>query len=202
MTSRGIRRRLAALAACAVLAPTAACTAGSGSSGAATGSPSSPTSSPTSVRVPTSAPAVEPADGPLIRTQGATIRGLPTYRRVSDFGIVQGYRDDQSAMTFSIAYSDKLSLDAFAQQEFRVNENAEFLERVDDVVVGGEYNAWHMLDTKDPNEETHLFGTMFLGGSWTIEITFYERGEPRPLTAEEREQTMASILATFEPTVT
>jgi hypothetical protein len=41
---------------------------------------------------------------------------------------------------------------------------------------------------------------LFLGGSWTIEITFYERGRPQPLTAEEREQTIASILASFEPT--
>ena len=42
------------------------------------------------MRVPTPTPTVEPADGPLIKTEGAAIRGLPTYRRISDYGIVQG----------------------------------------------------------------------------------------------------------------
>ena len=41
---------------------------------------------------------------------------------------------------------------------------------------------------------------MFLDGSWTIPISFYENGEPQPLAADERQQVMDSILATFEPT--
>jgi hypothetical protein len=200
MTSRGNRRWFAVLATWGVLASTASCSSGSAGSGTASDPASSPTSSPTSVRVPTTTPTVEPADGPLVKTQGATIRGLPTYRRVSDFGVVQGYRDDQSAMTFGAAFSDAKSIDAFARQQLRVSDHPDDLERVDDVVVGGKYNAWHMLDTRDPQEETHLFGVLFLGGSWTIEITFYERGRPQPLTADEREQTIASILASFEPT--
>ena len=41
---------------------------------------------------------------------------------------------------------------------------------------------------------------MFLNGSWIIKMSFYERGEPRPLTAEERQQVIDSILASFEVT--
>ena len=200
MTSRGNRRLYAVLVAAAMLAATTSCASGSdGSSGSDDPAPSPTSSSPT-VRVPTPTPTVEPADGPLIKTEGAAIRGLPTYRRISDYGIVQGYRDDQSALTFGAALSDKKSLDAFARQQREISEHPDDLERLDDVVVGGKYNAWHMLDTGDPEEEIHLFGVLFLGGSWIIEFRFYERGRPEPLTAEERESTMASVLATFEPT--
>ena len=148
--------------------------------------------------MPTPTPAVEPADGPLIKTEGATIRGLPSYRRVSDFGALQGYRDDQSTVTLLPGYTDVKSLDAFAKQEVRTSNHPDALERVDDVVVGGKYNAFHFLDTSDPHDETHVFGLMFLDGSWIIKMSFYERGEPRPLTAEERQQVMDSILASFE----
>ncbi len=167
--------------------------------GGETSASTPPTSSAT---VPAPPPTVEPADGPLIRTEGATIRGLKGYKLVSDFGVVQGYRDDQSNMSFSPGFTDKPSLDAFAKQEIRVSRYPEALERVEDVVVGGEYNAFHLLDTSNPAMEAHVFGLMFLNGSWIIKINFYEEraGDVSPLTADERQQVMDSILASFEPT--
>jgi len=154
--------------------------------------------------VPTADPVVEPADGPLVKTQGATIHALQGMKRVSDFGIVQGYRNDQVHLTFSIAYSDEPSLDASARQHERIveeREGGDVLERADDVVVGGKYNAFHFLDSSDPVEENHTYGLLFLDGSWTINIGFYNDsiGDAEPLTAEEREEATARILASFEP---
>jgi hypothetical protein len=198
MFSRGkCRTRASGVAAASLLVLLAGCSSDADEPGTGGDSPESPTTS-TSVAVPTPTPTVEPADGPLIKTEGATIRGLPSYRRVSDFGALQGYRDDQSTVTLLPGYTDVKSLDAFAKQEVRTSNHPDALERVDDVVVGGKYNAFHFLDTSDPHDETHVFGLMFLDGSWIIKMSFYERGEPRPLTAEERQQVMDSILASFE----
>ena len=204
MTSRVLRRGVA-VAGVALLLGTAACGSGDGSGGDGTSSPtSSPTPSPPSVRVPTSAPTVEPADGPLIRTEGATIRGLKKMRLVSDYHVLQGYRNDQAHLTFLPGYAGDASLDRFARLHEKVVEedDGDVLERVDDVVVGGEYNAFHFLDTSDPKEENHTYGLVFLNGSWTIHIGFYNEsiGDVQPLTPEEREQATASILASFEPT--
>lgn len=207
MTSRVSSRRDRAIAGAALLLLVSGCGAGSDDPGAVEpgGETSSPTTPSPSVRVPPAEPAVEPADGPLIRTEGATIRGLKGMKRVSDYGIVQGYRDDQLHLTFSIAYSDKPSLDAAARQHERIvekREGGDVLERVDDVVVGGKYNAFHFLNTDDPVEENHEYGLLFLDGSWVINIGFYneEVGDLPPLTAEEREEVTASILASFKPT--
>lgn len=157
-----------------------------------------------SVRVPSPTPTVEPADGPLIETEGATIRGLKTYKRIADYGAVQGYRDDQSFLTFAFGFTDKPSLDAFAKQHERIAEEraGDVRERVDDVVVAGKYNAFHFLDTTDPEEESHVFGLLFLNGSWTIQIGFYNEktNNLAPLAADERQQVIDSILASFEPT--
>lgn len=208
MTSRVLSPRGRAIAGVALLLLVSGCGSGSDDSGA--GDPGGETSSPTtpsaSVRVPEATPVVEPADGPLIRTEGATIRGLKGMKRISDFGIVQGYRNDQVHLTLSIAYSDKPSLDAAARQHERIvedREGADVLERVDDVVVGGEYNAFHFLDTSDPSVEYHDYGLLFLDGSWVISIGFYEdevKPGLAPLTAAEREEVTASVLASFKPT--
>jgi hypothetical protein len=205
MTSRVSRHRGSTLAGAVLLLALTGCGSGSddpvaGGSGGSGGGTGTPTPLP-SVRVPTATSSVEPADGPLLRTEGATIRGLETYELVSDFGVLQGYRDDQSTLSFLPGYTDKPSLDAFAKQYMRIaGDDGDRLERVDDVVVGGEYNAFHVLDSSDPTEEGHVFGVMFLDGSWTIHLSFYEDGEPQPLTTEERQGVMDSILATFEPT--
>ena len=47
--------------------------------------------------------------------------------------------------------------------------------------------------------ETHIYGVMFLDGAWTIEISFENDGQPRPLTQEERDEVTSSLLATFKP---
>ena len=207
MTSRVLSRRCRAIAGVALLLLVSGCGSGSDDPGAGDlGETSSPTTPSPSVRVPETTPVAEPADGPLIKTEGATIRGLKGMKRISDFGIVQGYRNDQVHLTLSIAYSDKPSLDAAARQHERIvedREGADVLERVDDVVVGGEYNAFHFLDTSDPSAEYHDYGLLFLDGSWVISIGFYEdevKPGLAPLTAEEREEVTASILASFEPT--
>jgi hypothetical protein len=166
------------------------------------------TSSPSasaSIRLPEPTPVVEPADGPLIRTEGATIRGLKKMRLVSDYGVLQGYRNDQAHLSFLPGYAGDASLDKFARLHEEIVEEREgdVLERVDDVVVGGEYSAFHFVDTSDPAEENHVFGLIFLNGSWTIHLGFYnEEVKPglAPLTADEREDATARILASFEPT--
>lgn len=175
-----------------------------GDSSPSDGGTSATTSPSSSATVPEPTPTAEPADGPLIRTEGATIRGLKGYKRVSDFGVVQGYRDDQATLTLSPGYTDKPSLDAFARQQIGVSEDPKAMERLDNVVVGGQYNAFHLLDTSDRAKyESHVFGVMFLNGSWIINLNFYEQnvGNGTPLTADERQQVMDRILASFEPTL-
>ena len=129
---------------------------------------------------------------------------LKKMRLVSDYHVLQGYRNDQAHLTFLPGYAGDASLDRFARLHEKVVEedDGDVLERVDDVVVGGEYNAFHFLDTSDPKEENHTYGLVFLNGSWTIHIGFYNEsiGDVQPLTPEEREQATASILASFEPT--
>lgn len=207
MTSR-VWSRGSVVGAAALLLLLAGCSSDAGGGDPSpSGNETTATTSPsTAASVPEPTPTAEPADGPLITTEGATIRGLKGMKRVADFGIVQGYRDDQAHLTLSIAYSDKPSLDAAARQHERIVEEREgrdVLERVDDVVVGGKYNAFHFLDSTDPTQENHTYGLLFLDGSWTINIGFFDyevMPGTSPLTAEEREEVTASILASFEPT--
>lgn len=199
MIPRGARRRLASTAGMVCLALTAACQssaddAEAGSAATATGSPS--TTSPAPVPVP-STPVVEASDGKVVKVPGASMRALRSYKRVSDYGIVQGYNDEQSALTLSPNLTEGTSLDAYAREWIRDHGGPKVMQRQDDVVVGGKYNAWHVLDRRDPTEESHFYGVMFLDSAWLINIAIY-RGDPWSLSREEGEEVIASLLASFK----
>ena len=202
MTSRASRRRLALSSAVAagVLAVTAGCQSSTGeSSGKPPAGTSGTTStSPTEVPVPEpSIPVVEPADGKVVKVPGASMRAFRTYKRVSDYGIVQGYNDSQSAMTLSPNLTQGTSIDGYAKEWIRDNGGPKVMERQGNAVVGGKYNAWHVIDTRDDNEESHYYGVMFLDSAWLINIAIYQ-GNPDSLTPEEGEEVIASLLASFK----
>ena len=203
MTSRGARRVLAGIVTAGLLVGGTACqgsSADESSTDAPTsGSPTPTTSESSSVAVPDPTPTVEPADGVLIDVPGATMRGLKAYRSIADYGLVQGYGDGQSDIILAPNLTKARSLDAFAKDFARGFRGEGVTKRLDDAVVGGAYNAWHMLDDDDPLVETHIYGVMFLDGAWTIEISFANDGQPRPLTQEERDEVTSSLLATFTP---
>lgn len=200
MTSRGARQRwIASCLGVGVLALTAGCQSSSGQAGdepadAATSSTSSATPSPE----PTPAtPTVEPADGVLVKVPGATMRALSTYKHIADYGIVQGYNDDKSALSLSPIPTGARSLDAFAKEWARTNGGPKRMQRQDDVVVGGKYNAWHLIDQKDPTEVSHYYGVMFLDSAWLINIAIYT-GDSWSLSEEEGQQVIDSLLASFK----
>lgn len=202
MTSRAARRRhLAAGAGLAVLTLTAGCASGSGS---AAGDPGDggPTSSAStsSAPVPTSsAPVVEPADGGRIKVPGASMRALSTYKHLNDFGIVQGWNDGQSAVTFTPSLTQATSLDAFAKEWIREHGGPKVQKRQEDAVAGGKYSAWHVVDTtSDKSEIAHRFGIMFLDSAWLIDITIYVPGVPETLTEDEQQAVIDSLLASFK----
>ena len=201
MTSRAVRPRLALSAALAVvvLAGATACQSSSGGSATepATDTPTTSTT-PTPVPVPEpSTPVVEPADGKVVKVPGASMRALRTYERVSDYGIVQGYNDSQSALTLSPNLTLGTSIDGYAKEWIRDNGGPKVMERQDNAVVGGKYNAWHVIDVRDDNEESHYYGVMFLDSAWLINIAIYQ-GNPDSLTPEEGEEVIASLLASFK----
>ncbi|MBC2934792.1 hypothetical protein [Nocardioides sp. zg-1228] len=200
MMSRGERVRL--VAACVGLVAVLA--SGCQSSGEGTdadpvgGSPTSSSAPPTPVPTATST-VVEPADGPRIKVPGASMHGLATYTRNSDFGIVQGFRDGQSGVTLAPALTDTASLDAFAKEWIRQHDGPKVQVRQDDAVAGGKYNAWHVVDeTSDPQYRVHTFGVMFLDSSWTITIRHNLDGVPQPLTDDEMQGVTDSLLASFK----
>jgi hypothetical protein len=199
MTSRADRprRALSTAVAVGVLAVTAGCQSSSGESA---GEPTTgtPTTSTTPVPVPVpSTPVVEPADGKVVKVPGASMRALRSYKRVSDYGIVQGYNDERSALTLSPNLTLAKSLDGFAKEWIRAHGGPRVMERQDDVVVGGKYNAWHVIDSRDDNEESHYYGVMFLDSAWLINIAIYQ-GDPWSLTPEEGDEVVASLLAAFK----
>jgi hypothetical protein len=207
MTARGNRRRLAAASCALLLAGLAGCQSSTGEpsddpSAAPSSSPSSSESS-APVPVPTSStPTVEPADGKLIKVPGATMRGLSTYKRYADYGILQGYSDRRTAVSLSPDLSAPASLDAFAEGFIADHGGKKDSVRQDDVAIGGgKYNAWHVLDTTaTQGDEIHYYGVMYLSGAWLIRIT--RVGNPKnPLTDEEFQGVMDSLLATFTPDV-
>lgn len=200
MTSRGARQRwIVSCLGVGVLALTAGCQSSSGQAGdepadAATSSTSSPTPTPE----PTSeTPTVEPADGVLIEVPGASMRALPTYKRVADYGIVQGYNDQNSALSLSPSLTRAKSLDAYAKEWARAHGGPKRMKRQDDVVVGGQYNAWHLIDQQDPTEVSHYYGVMFLDSAWLINIAIYT-GDSWSLSEEEGQQVIDSLLASFK----
>jgi hypothetical protein len=200
MPSRGTRHRwVVSCAGLAVLALTAGCQSSSGeASGDPSGEPSASSSSPTPSPVPTSeTPTVEPADGPLVEVPGASMRALPTYKNVADYGIVQGWSDKNSALSLSPIPTGAMSLDGFAKEWTQDNGGPKRMKRQDDVVVGGKYNAWHLIDQQDPTEVSHYYGVMFLDSAWLINVAIYS-GDSWSLSEEEGQQVIDSLLATFE----
>ena len=199
MASRGTRhRRIASCAGVALLTLTTGCQTSTGEAGEPTGGTPSSTSSSPSAPAPTSdTPTVEPADGVLIEVPGATMRALPTYKNVADYGIVQGWNDDRSALSLSPYPTSAPSLDAYARQWARAHGGPRRMERQDNVVVGGQYSAWHLIDQKDPTEVSHYYGVMFLDSAWLINIAIYT-GDSYSLSDDEGQQVIDSLLASFE----
>ena len=205
MTSWGSRRALAtAVALGVVLVGSTACR-GTSADGPSTsespepGSSSSSTSSPSESALPEPTPSAEPADGVLIDVPGATMRGLKGYRHVADYGLVQGWGDDQGFVVLSPNLTTARSLDAWAREHAREAIGRRFAERREDAVVAGKYSAWVLADTEDPLLDKRVYGVMYLDGAWTITFGFHETGRPRPLTQEERQEVIDRILATFAP---
>ncbi|SEC50970.1 hypothetical protein SAMN04489844_2428 [Nocardioides exalbidus] len=204
MTSQRPRSTRLAVSAClAVLLAATGCQSSADDPADEPSSGSEATSSAPPSPVPTSTtPTVEPADGKLIKVPGATMRALSTYKRYADYGILQGYSDRRTAVSFSPDLSAPASLDAFAKEFVADHGGKKVAQRQDDVVIGGgKYNAWHVLDTSaTQGDEIHYYGVMFLNGAWLIRIT--RVGNPKvPLSDEEFQGVMDSLLATFTPDV-
>lgn len=203
MTSRGARRRLARALAITALVLTAGCHSGSGDGGDDPAGGSEPSGSPTSsvpVPEPTeSLPTFDVAENKVIKTIGASMHPLASYKHVVDYDILQGWNDGQSAVTLVPEVNRAKSLDAMARNWIKRNGGPKVQVRQDDAVAGGKYSAWHVLDTtSDPVEEKHTFGVLFLDSAWLIEITIYEEGFPEPLTDEEAEGVITTLLSTFK----
>lgn len=164
-----------------------------------TGTPSASASeSPSSVPAPTTS-VVEPASGGLVKVPGASMHALTSYKHLNDYGIVQGWNDGQSALTFRPSLSPKKSLDGFAREWIRDNGGSKVNVRVDDAVAGGKYSAWHVVDTSsDPTEISHEFGIRFLDSAWLINITIYLDGYPDALNEDEQQEAIDSLLASFK----
>ena len=202
MTSRGNRQRsLVSVAAAATLVLAAGCGSSSDdpepSDATSTASDTSSESS-SAVATPTSA-VVEPATGGRVKVPGASMRALATYKHLNDYGIVQGWNDGQSSLSFAPSLTRATSLDAFAREWIKEHGGPKVKVRQEDAVAGGKYSAWHVIDsTTDPSEIKHDFGIMFLDSAWLIDITIYIDGVPRTLTEEEQQGVIDSLLATFK----
>ena len=204
MISRGSRwRSLVAVTAVALAVLAAGCGSSSedpGPSGTPTSATATATTSDSPSPVPTpTTTVVEPADGKVIKIPGASMRALATYKRVSDYGIVQGYNDNQSSVTFSPSLTRATSLDAFAREWIKEHGGPKVKVRQEDAVAGGKYRAWHVVDTtNDRSQIQHDFGIMFLDSAWLIDIKIYLDGDPRPLSEEEQQEVIDGLLASFK----
>lgn len=200
MTSRGNRQRsLVAVTTVAFLAVASGCSSSAedpdpaGASSSTSGTTSeSPAPTPTTT-------VVEPADGGRVKVPGASMRALASYKHLNDYGIVQGWNDGQSSLSFAPSLTQARSLDAFAREWIKEHGGPKVKVRQDDAVAGGKYRAWHVIDTTtDSSEIKHDFGIMFLDSAWLIDITIYLDGVPRTLTEEEQQGVIDSLLATFK----
>lgn len=201
MPSRVPRRAVptAALLAVVVLAAAGCQDAAEPEPAPATGS-STASPTPTDVpNLPEPSATVEPADGVLIDVPGATMNGLKGYKSIADYGLVQGWGDRQGSVILSPNLTGARSLDAWAKEYVRTAGAKRKPRRVEDAVVAGKYNAWVVEDTRDPLIDNRVYGVMFLDGAWTIDFAFYEDGQPEPLTEQERQDAIESMLATFAP---
>lgn len=208
MLTRGTRARAHAAAAVVLSVLVAGCgssgdepaEADASTSSSASGSPSgaeSASDSPTPVPgLPTTYP---PADGPLIKVPGASIHALSTYHHVSDYGILQGWGDGQSSVTFLPDVNRARSLAAFERSWVRDSGGPKVQVKQEDGVAGGKYRAWHRLDTtSDPVLEDHTFGILFLDSAWLIKIRIEKEGFPEPLDEEGQAEVIGRILASFK----
>lgn len=204
MTPRGLRRRpLATALGVAALVLTAGCQSGSdaasdepttASSGATSPTSSAPAPSPTE-----SVPTFEVAENKVIKVPGASMHPLVTYKHLVDYGVVQGWNDGQSAVTFTPDVNRAKSLDGFARRWISQNGGPKVQVRQDDAVAGGKYSAWHVVDTtSDPVQVTHTFGILFLDSAWLIKVTIYLDGTPEPLTEDEQQGVIDSLLGSFK----
>lgn len=199
MLSRVSRRVLPTLAVVGVVLLGSAACQDSPEPGPATGSETStptPTETPS---LPEPTPTVEPANGVLIDVPGATMNGLKGYKSIANYGLVQGWGDRQSSVILSPNLTRARSLDAWARQYVKEMRVAGKPQRLEDSTVAGKYVAWVIEDTDDPLIDNRIYGVMFLDGAWTIDFGFYEDGLPQPLTEEERQAAIDSMLATFAP---
>jgi hypothetical protein len=127
------------------------------------------------------------------------MRALATYKHLNDYGIVQGWNDGQSSLSFAPSLPQAPSLDAFAREWIKEHGGPKVKVRQEDAVAGGKYRAWHVVDTTtDPSEIKHDFGIMFLDSAWLVDITIYIDGVPRTLTEQEQQGVIDSLLATFK----
>lgn len=166
--------------------------------GSATSAPTSTSESPTPTPTPTPTATVEPADGVLIDVPGATMHALKGYRSIADYGLVQGWGNDEGSVILAPDLTQATSLDQWARQYARDQIGTKYAERKDDYAVAGKYNAWQLVDTEDPIVDHRVFGVMYLDGAWTIDFAFYEDIKD-PLTQEERQEIIDSMLITFAP---
>ena len=103
------------------------------------------------------------------------------------------------SLSFAPSLTQAPSIDAFAREWIKEHGGPKVKVRQEDTVAGGEYRAWHVIDTTtDKSEIKHDFGIMFLDSAWLIDITIYVPGVPRTLTEEEQQQVIDSLLASFK----
>ncbi len=210
MLTRGTRPLASALAsALAVALLTSGCgssdddASGSGSAAGDQSASSSSSASGSASASPTPVPGLPTtyaaADGPRIKVPGASMHALASYHRVSDFGIVQGWGDGQSSVTFLPDVNEATSLAAFERDWVKDSGGPQVQVKAEDGVAGGKYRAWHRVDsTSDPTVIDHTFGILFLDSAWLIKVRIELEGYPEPLDEEEQQEVIGSLLASFK----